>query len=419
MKKILFILVLILFNQSIANAFDEVSLEFDESFKQLTLNTTEVNEKIAIQDIDTQELPEIQIPEAVPSPESLEPQRKFFGGLSEGVKSLYNLQIDNIDAPSCLFKDKLTKTFEKGPLESFHTWAAYQGLIDTNIVEGGDSTTKYKTGLINVIFDGKFRGGKENFRIMLDPTPQNVRPFFQPFVQDAYIETHRLPHHTILFGNSRTGTGYEGAQSPYTLPLVSRSQISRNLANVRKVGLRVKGNYSLVDYDFGGYSSDTFMSEFMPGVEFDGWVNLKPLGKTDGKYGKLTTGGGIVAGSRNSTSYFVGGAYIGYTYKKFWTRMEYAISDGSNGGSGLTDKRRQGWYVTLGYRLTKKLELIARYDEFDPDRSVSANNQREYTAGINYYLKGQALKLMLNYVFCQNEASTNSHRIVVGTQIVI
>ena len=157
----------------------------------------------------------------------------------------------------------------------------------------------------------------------------------------------------------------------------------------------------------------------MPGVEFDGWVNLKPLAKTNSKYGKLTTGGGIVAGNRNSTDYFVGGAYVGYTYKKFWTRMEYAISDGSNGGSGLTNKKRQGWYVTLGYHITKKLEILARYDEFDPDRTISGNNQREYTAGINYYIKGQALKLILNYIYCQNEARPDSHRILVGTQIAL
>ena len=239
------------------------------------------------------------------------------------------------------------------------------------------------------------------------------------FVQDAYYETKRIPHHTILIGNSRTGTGYEGAQSPYTLPFINRSQISRNLANIRKVGVRVKEIILWLIMIFGGYSSDTFFTEFIPGLEFDGWVNLKPLGKTDGKYGKLTTGTGFVLGRRNSVDYSLGGAYIGYEYNKFWTRMEYAISDGSNGGSGLTNKRRQGWYVTIGYRLTKKLEILARYDEFDPDRTVKANNQREYTAGINYYLKGQALKLIFNYIYCQNEAKPDSHRLLVGTQIAL
>ena len=85
----------------------------------------------------------------------------------------------------------------------------------------------------------------------------------------------------------------------------------------------------------------------------------------------------------------------------------------------LSSKHREGWYVTIGYHLTKKLELLARYDEFDPDKKIKGNNTREYTAGINYYIKGQALKLILNYIFCQNDAKPNSHRILAGFQIAI
>lgn len=419
MKKILFILILLLFNTSSSVLADEIQLEFDDSFQKQTLNiiqpsnfkTTSVDKtKIAISET-------LALPLETSTP--LQTHTKLFNGISQTAHNLYNLQIENTDSPSALFKDQLTKQFDKGPIESFHTWGVIQANSDTAIPESGDGNTRFNVGLINVLFDAKTRDGKDDFRLMLDMTHQHNRPFMQQFVQDAYYETHRIPHHSILIGNSRPGVGYEGAQSPYTLPFINRSQISRNLANVRKVGIRVRSNYSLVDYDFGGYSSDTFFSEFMPGVEFDGWVNVKPLARTDGRYGKLTTGAGIVAGNRHSTDYFVGGAYIGYTYKKFWTRMEYAVSDGSNGGSGLTDKKRQGWYVTLGYHLTKKLEVLARYDEFDPDRTISGNNQREYTAGINYYIKGQALKLILNYIFCQNEAKADSHRILIGTQLAL
>ena len=423
MKKILFTLILILLNTTSALASDEINLEFDEKFQKLKINDSihqkqTTDNKIAINDVAATQTP-IEIPDIIENSNSITPHSKIFNGLSHTAHDLYNLKIENTDSPSCLFKEQLTKNFENGPIDSLHTWGVIQSNFDTTIPEDSDTDTKFNVGLINVIFDAKMKGGKDNFRLMLDPTHQHTRPFMQQLVQDAYYETTRIPHHKILIGNSRPGVGYEGAQSPYTLPFVNRSQISRNLANVRKVGVRVRGDYSLVDYDFGGYSSDTFFSEFMPGVEIDGWVNIKPLGKTDGKYGKLVTGGGIVAGTRNSVDYFVGGAYIGYEYKKFWTRMEYATSDGSNGGSGLTDKRRQGWYVTVGYHITKKLEILARYDEFDPDKAIGNNNQREYTAGINYYLKGQAMKLILNYIYCQNEAKPDSHRILIGTQIAL
>lgn len=344
---------------------------------------------------------------------------KFYDELARTAHDVYNLQIENTNVPACLLQKPLTHEFKNGPLESIHTWGVLQLNNTTTIPENGGGNDKFNVNLINIMIDGKFRGGKEDFRIMFDPTSQHKRGFTHQLIQDLYIETHRLPNHVILLGNSRVGGGIEGSQSAYTLPFLNRAQISRNLGNSRKFGLRIKGNYALVDYDFGGYSSDTFLSEFFPGVEFNGMLNLKPLGLTDGRYGKLRTGGGIISGQNHSRDYFVATAYLGYEYKKFWTRMEYANSNGSNGGDGFCTKKRQGWHVTLGYHLNKKWELLARYDEFDPDKTISANNQREYSFGVNYYIKGQALRLLMNYVYCQNENKPDSHRIIVGTQIAI
>ncbi len=342
-------------NPLLVSAQDEVELQFSEEFKRLVINDTHGS---VPNNLELPQETQIITPQILQDSNSVDTHSRFFNGISQTARSIYNLQVEQLDAPKPLLSEALTKHYEHGLLESFHTWGVVQSNFDTIMTEGENGYTKFNPALVNVLFDGKFKGGKEGFRLMLDPSHQHNRPFMQQIVQDAYFETKRIPHHTIMFGNSRTGTGYEGAQSPYTLPFINRSQISRNLANIRKVGLRVKGCYPIVEYDFGGYSSDTFFTEFMPGVEFDGWVNLKPLAKTNGKYGNLTTGGGIVSGTRNSVDYFVGGAYVGYEYKKFWTRMEYAVSDGSNGGSGLTTKRRQGWYVTLGYHITKSLNCL-------------------------------------------------------------
>ena len=350
------------------------------------------------------------------------PSPKFFlfDVITKTAKDVYNLEIERTDVPAALLKDQLTFKMEKGPLESVHIWTAIQSNFSTTIPERGDTDSKFDVGLINILIDGQFKGGKENFRIMLDPTHRSSHlPFMEPFFQDLYIETHRLAHTSILVGNSRPGVGIEGAQSPYTLAFINRSQISRNLANIRKFGVRVRGDYSLMDYDMGFYSSSTNFTAFFPGHEFDAWMNIKPLGKTDGRYGKLVTGGGIQSGEKHGMHYYLTGAYAGYEYKRFWTKFEYARANGSNGGSGLTNKRSQGLFVTVAYHLTKKLEILARYDQFDPDRTVRNNNQREYTLGANYYLKGQALKLIFNYVYCQNDNKVDSHRLMIGSQILI
>jgi hypothetical protein len=417
MKKLLIILLLQLF--SVAYATEEITLDVSspqkdygvemENLSAKPLFTDDLKQRIAIQ--DTQPLERIEV-------QSTTPNFLLNNALTRTVKEVYNLEIERTDIPSCLLGKQLTKKFDRGPLESIHLWSAVQSGFDTTIPQRGDTDTLFNVSLINIMIDGKFRGGKEGFRIMFDPTHQHNRPFLQQFIQDLYVETTRIPHHTIMLGNSRVGVGHEGTMSPYTLPFVTRSQIARNLSNVRKFGIRVKGDYRLVDYDFGGYSSDTFFKEFFPGVEFNGMVNFKPLGMTDGRYGKLVTGGGISSG-HNDLNYFLSSLYAGYEYKRFYAKFEYIHGNGSNSSSGPTTRKASGLCATLSYKITKKLEFLLRYDNYDPDEKVAHNYSREYTAGINYYLKGQALKLMLNYVFCQHQNTKDSHRILIGTQILL
>lgn len=418
MKKIILTFILLLFPFAVFAENDVIYLQKDATVPdeaELEEFSEEKPDIIFKGKVETQpEIPDISVPQPITSEHS-----KFYNGIKKIADDVYSLEIENTRVPASLLKDTLTFRPEKGPLEELHFWGVTQMNYGTNIYDDGNVNNTFKVGLINVLTDGTFRGGKERFRIMLDPTPQDTRPVIQNLFQDMYITTDRIPHHRILVGNSRPSVGYEGASSSYTLPFINRSQISRHFGTIRKAGVRVMGNYKYVDYDLGGFSSDTYFTEFFPGAEFNGWVNFKPLAAKQDKYGELKIGGGIVAGSRNSTHFFVSSAYIGYRYKRFWMKAEYANSDGSNGSTGLTSKQRQGWYVTLGYKLTKKLETVLRYDEFDNDKNISNNNTREYSAGINYYIKGQALKLILNYVFCQNQAGQDSHRILIGTQIAL
>ena len=355
--------------------------------------------------------------EASPDTESDIPQEKT---LREKLSDVYHLEVYKYDTPNFLLKDVLTKKFdEDSPLESLNLWAGYNGNIGVYMNEDASSNSQYDFNAINVGIDGKFKNNTADFRIMFQDSPYSSRNFVQSMFADMYIATNKIPHHRVMIGHTRPPVGMEGGYGPFVLPFIARSQISRNFGTVRKLGARVSGDYSLIDYDLGVYSSDTYFQEFFPGTEFIGWVNLKPLAKTDGKYGSLKIGGGLDAGNR-SNSFCVAGAYIGYEYKRFMANFEWANADGYNGPSGFsTDKHASGFYATLGYMLTKKLQILARYDEFDPDKNIAHNNQREYSLGLNYFIKGQGLRLILNYVFCQNDAAKDSHRILVGTQILL
>lgn len=339
--------------------------------------------------------------------------------LREKLSDVYHLEIEQIDTPTFLFKEILTKNFDqKSSWEKLHLWGAYSAHTNFNFIDKEFENADYAFDAINLGIDGFLKNNNGDFRIMLNVSPLSSRNFAQNLFADMYVATNKIPHHRFMLGNTRPPVGMEGGYSPYALPFVTRSQISRNFGTVRKLGARVSGDYSLVDYDFGVYSSDTYFKEFFPGTEFIGWINFKPLSKTDGKYGKLKIGGGLQSGDRNC-DYTVTGAYVGYEYKKLLLNFEWADANGYNGPIGYAvDKHATGFYSTLAYRITPKLQALIRYDQFDPNKNISNDKIKEYVAGINYFIKGQALKLMLNYVYSQKDLMKDSHRVMLGTQIL-
>lgn len=329
---------------------------------------------------------------------------------------IYKKKLERTSIPSYLLQDELTFKYEKGPIDRVQFYGAYQGNFN-GLFEGSDYDTTYDFNIFEAGVVGGLRDKNTDFKLQFNFKSTEGQNFMQGFITDAYIMNTSLPHHKIIVGNSRNQVGVDGGASSYTLPFAARSQIARNFGNTRALGVRVVGNYSLADYSLALNSSDRFFHEFFAGPEFTGWVNFKPLGRTDGRYGNLVVGGGLNAGHRNE-NYTVGGAYVGYSYKKFAVNAEYSIADGYN-GRNFSSNRAEGFYTTVSYRLTQKLHILARFDQFDPNRDISGDLRREYTAGLNYFIKGQALRLILNYVFCENQNTEDSHRIILGTQILL
>lgn len=325
-------------------------------------------------------------------------------------------KITRTDIPTYLLREELTFRPERGPVSKFQVFGAFQGGISSNW-QGGDYDFNYDNGFEEIGVIGKLRNTKTDFKIMVKPRPRSNLNYMQNFIGDAYFINSNIPNHKIVLGYSRNQIGKEGGSSSYILPFVTRSQIARNFGNTRALGVRLIGNYPLIDYNLALNSSDRFFRNWFPGAEFTGWVDLKPFGKTDGRYGRLILGGGLNAG-HNNIDYAVGSFYVGYKYKKLWTNFEYAIADGYNGINVSNDKA-QGFNYTIGYKIIPQVQLIARYDFFDPNRDIANNNRKEYTAGINYFIKGQALRLIMNYVYCQNDAIPDSHRIIFATQLLL
>lgn len=325
--------------------------------------------------------------------------------------------IRRTDIPSFLLKDDLTFKYKNAPISQVQLFGGYRGALNTSFVPR-DVSFNYENMSLETGLYGKFKNPDYNFKMMFRPLPVHNANYFENFFGDAYIMNTSIPHHQITAGYSRIQNGFEGSVSSFILPFANRSQIARYFGNARSLNVRFAGNYEYADYNMSFGSSGRYISSGFPGTEFAAQMNIKPFGSQNKKYGKLTIGAGVNTG-HNGCNYTVGNLYLGYKHKKLWATAEAAIADGYNGSKGVSSNKAGGYAITAGWKFNPHLQLIARVDGFDPDRNKSNNSRHEYTAGINWFMRGQALKLFLNFVYCENKSTKNSCKFILGTQIML
>ena len=119
-----------------------------------------------------------------------------------------------------------------------------------------------------------------------------------------------------------------------------------------------------------------------------------------------------------------GGAELSFTHKNFSVKGEYI--QGIEGDYikvktnvyQYTHTRREGGYVQVSeYVLHKKIQLVARYDAFDPDRSTDRNETVNLLGGVNYFFNDWA-KLQVNYT-SRNETGKTINNDIIGAQLQI
>lgn len=243
-------------------------------------------------------------------------------------------------------------------------------------------------------------------------------------LDDMYISTDIVPHHTIYAGQTRLPIGYEGPMNPYDIETVDKAQIARNFSDNLDIGIKAKGNFDWLEYTVGAYNGNgAGQSDSNSNLDLASWAVIKPLYKLP-KLGNLEMGGGYTVGKTSMYSHNTTSFYSSYKFKKLNICGEYAFKDGylaqanSKLPNGWESTKARGWYVHSSYYLTDKLQLLGRLDKFDPNSKISKNTNTEYTLGGNYYLKDN-VSIMTGYVFVSNPAAAkNSNRLEALTQVL-
>lgn len=117
---------------------------------------------------------------------------------------------------------------------------------------------------------------------------------------------------------------------------------------------------------------------------------------------------------------FGGGAIVNYPLSEEMSvvfKGEFCMGIDEQ-GDGVGDVNSAGYYAHLGFNVNPQVELLLRYDNFDPNDDADDDATTWITLGANYFLDGEHVKFSLNYIMKMEEADEfDNDQIVTQAQL--
>jgi phosphate-selective porin O/P len=221
---------------------------------------------------------------------------------------------------------------------------------------------------------------------------------------DLYLAlTHRRWIATI--GQSKTPLSAKFIRSSAALELPERSMAVDSLAPNRDVGVKLEWNTAgAVALQSGVFNGDGINRAANRDKRF------LYMGRTVVRAAKGVYAGVSVAAKPDTTT---------WDAEAWLERGRVAMR-----GEFLARRRSSaavttlGWYALGAYAaVPKRVQLVGRAQQFDPDDRVGADGITGYTGAAQYFLSGDDLKLQLEYtVFDEQGPAVSNNRVIVQMQ---
>jgi phosphate-selective porin len=258
---------------------------------------------------------------------------------------------------------------------------------------------------------------------------------------DIWINWHQFPEFQIKAGQYKAPFGLDQLTPDTKLFLTERSQVTSALTPERQVGVEVWGQplthlfpeqKDLVTYGLGMFNGNGRNNSVNDNAEYmyAGRIEVQALKAkifnedASVKFGAnalhsrdasgtiLSPAGTLRVNSDGSLSTFTApsaaeregyGLDATFHWGRFDLIGEY-LSESFEGRTvngvapAFNDFRAEGYYVQGSYFIIpKKLQVVTKYEHFNPGQIID-DNLDSIIGGVNYYLHGDDVKLMANYI---------------------
>lgn len=221
---------------------------------------------------------------------------------------------------------------------------------------------------------------------------------------DGFVQWNRYPEVTFRMGQFKTPFGYEQLYSDTKVFTIERGLVSDRLTVSRQLGGMLTGDVldKKLTYSVGAFNGSSINTSLNDNNDFMlvGRLNGVLLsGGADGK--KFTWTGGINGFSTDDSGAFTG------TRTGFGLDTQLVIGPGTFQAEWLENERdpttgatinTRGWSVLGAWAFDKHWRGVVRFDSIDTDTAALNATTEEWILGLDYLIKGDDLRLSINYV---------------------
>lgn len=253
---------------------------------------------------------------------------------------------------------------------------------------------------------------------------------------EIYINWHKYPLANLRFGQLKPAYGAEALWTDTKTLTIERSLSSDRLADGRQLAAAVAGDMfdkqvsylAVVANGNGANVSANDNGKFQKSARVTWTPVATPTDKLVlGVDGMWTTDAGItkndfgLPGNLFTGSRRMSGVDLAWTHGPFDLSAEWLHGTFKTAGGVPAAKfSAEGWQATAAYFvIPSRLQVVVRREQFDPNTAVGGNTFQAHTFGLNYFLKGEDMKFMLDYLDGHVPGSaTDGGRLLSRLQII-